>query len=87
MGMLIGTLVQTIALVMITSKTDWDEQVPLQLLFFRINYVVFFQLKELEKIIRTIPNIFGVHLNRKIFGVHLNRKILLLFIHAPLTYR
>ncbi|KAG5589165.1 hypothetical protein H5410_039679 [Solanum commersonii] len=29
MGMLIGTLVQTIALVMITSKTDWDEQVRL----------------------------------------------------------
>ncbi|KAH0647198.1 hypothetical protein KY285_032446 [Solanum tuberosum] len=27
MGMLIGTLVQTIALVIITSKTDWDEQI------------------------------------------------------------
>ncbi|XP_015083847.1 protein DETOXIFICATION 21-like [Solanum pennellii] len=29
MGMLIGTLVQTIALVIITTKTDWDEQVRL----------------------------------------------------------
>lgn len=34
MGMLIGTLVQTIALVIITTKTDWDEQVAFATFFF-----------------------------------------------------